>query len=61
LGERYRYVDVLGEGTFGRVLRVTHVQSGEEYAMKVVKAVKRHTENARIEAQILLAVQGMRQ
>lgn len=44
----------LGDGTFGRVLRV---QLGKNYyACKVIKSVDRYIESAKVEAQILETV-----
>jgi len=50
---RFMSTEVLGEGTFGRVLKVVDIKTHLPYAMKVIKPLKRHIENARIEAQIL--------
>lgn len=38
--------EFLADGTFGRVIRVRSLTTKERYAMKVIKAEKRHIENA---------------
>ncbi|PHJ22116.1 cmgc lammer [Cystoisospora suis] len=53
LSDRYRVLDKMGEGTFGRVLRCADVQLQREVAVKVVRDVSRYTSAARIEVDIL--------
>jgi len=52
---KYKIIDFLGDGTFGRVLEVEDTE-GCRKAMKVVRAVDRYVEAAKIEAQILREV-----
>ncbi|PFH35327.1 hypothetical protein BESB_062140 [Besnoitia besnoiti] len=53
LTDRYRVLDKMGEGTFGRVLRCADVHTQREVAIKVVRDVSRYTSAARIEVDIL--------
>jgi dual-specificity kinase len=46
----------LADGTFGRVLRVRKANDKRSYAMKIIKADKRHIDNAKIEVEILETV-----
>lgn len=52
LNNRYIVKKSLGDGTFGRVLGVTDAD-GTHKAIKVVRAVHRYVEVAKIEAQVL--------
>lgn len=49
----YRVDCHMGDGTFGRALKCTEIETGQIVAVKVIRAVKRYTESARIEADIL--------
>jgi len=55
LGPSGRYVveKLLGDGTFGRVLGCTDMQTKENVAVKVVKGVRRYCEHAEAEAEVL--------
>jgi len=48
--ERYKVIDHLGDGTFGRALRCLDVKTQEILAVKVVRAVQRYAHSAKIEA-----------
>jgi dual-specificity kinase len=50
---KYKILGHLGDGTFGRALKCEEVESGEIVAIKIIRAVPRYTESARIEAEIL--------
>ena len=52
---KYMVTGHLGDGTFGRALKCIDLNQSKEkiYAVKVVRAVKRYTESAKIEADIL--------
>ena len=50
---RYKIICKLGDGTFGRALKCIDTQTNEIVAVKVIRAVKRYTESARIEVDIL--------
>ncbi|KAF8820123.1 putative cell-cycle-associated protein kinase CLK [Cardiosporidium cionae] len=53
LNKRYRVIDLMGEGTFGRVLRCYDTKMRCDVAVKVVRDVTRYTAAAKIEASIL--------
>ena len=46
-------LSVMGEGHFSRVVRCYDDDIGEEVAIKIVRAVKRYEEFARVEIDIL--------
>jgi serine/threonine protein kinase len=52
LHEKYTITGFLGDGTFGRVLKVSDLE-GTEKAIKVIRAVERYVEAAKIEAEII--------
>ena len=39
LGERYSLVSLLGQGTFGKVVRALDVRNRKEVAVKIIRAV----------------------
>lgn len=39
LGERYSLINLLGQGTFGKVVKALDVRSRKEVAVKVIRAV----------------------
>jgi dual-specificity kinase len=49
----YKVVGHLGDGTFGRALKCFNQIDNQDYAVKVIRAVERYTESARIEIDIL--------
>ena len=50
---KYSITGFLGDGTFGRVLEVRDLGDGSFKAMKIIRAVDRYVDSAKIEAQIL--------
>lgn len=56
LNDRYEVKQLLGDGTFGRVLECYDPKTDQILAVKVIRDVKRYVENADIEAQILKKV-----
>lgn len=56
LANRYKVLSRAGQGTFGTVLEVHDTKYDELLALKVVRAVKRYTEDARTEIEILEAL-----
>lgn len=55
LGPDGQYIveSLMGDGTFGRVLKCQHAKTKETVAVKVVKGVKRYCEHAEAEAEVL--------
>lgn len=39
LGERYSLISLLGQGTFGKVVRAVDTRSRKEVAVKIIRAV----------------------
>ena len=44
---------LLGDGTFGRALKCLNIIENKYYAVKVIRAVKRYNESAKVEVDIL--------
>jgi len=61
LGSDHRYVvtDLLGDGTFGRVLACKDAEKGQRVAVKVIKGVRRFFEHAEAEAEVLRDIQRL--
>eukprot|EP00931_Biecheleriopsis_adriatica_P012434 TRINITY_DN113574_c0_g1_i1.p1 TRINITY_DN113574_c0_g1~~TRINITY_DN113574_c0_g1_i1.p1 ORF type:complete len:418 (+),score=79.69 TRINITY_DN113574_c0_g1_i1:34-1254(+) len=53
LNSKYHLTDFLGDGTFGRVVLASDTGSGREVAIKIIRNVKKYTEDARYEAAVL--------
>lgn len=53
LTQRYRILDIIGEGTFGRVFECEDLKRKRRVAVKVIRDVQRYTSAAKIEAEIL--------
>ncbi|KAH8583959.1 serine threonine kinase-1 [Cryptosporidium sp. chipmunk genotype I] len=53
LTSRYRILDIIGEGTFGRVFECEDLKRKRKVAIKVIRDVQRYTSAAKIEAEIL--------
>lgn len=53
---RYEVLGDVGMGTFGRVVKCLDKKHGREVAIKVVRSIKKYTESAQIEADILVDV-----
>jgi dual-specificity kinase len=49
----YKIIGFLGDGTFGRCLKVENVKNEQHYALKIIRAVKRYNASAKIETKIL--------
>mmetsp|Transcript_41228 Transcript_41228/g.68595 ORF Transcript_41228/g.68595 Transcript_41228/m.68595 type:complete len:426 (-) Transcript_41228:164-1441(-) len=56
-GGRYRVIEELGKGTFGRVVEMWDVDERLTVAVKVVRAISKYSREADIESDILRAVQ----
>ena len=50
---RYKVLGSLGEGTFGKVLKVLDLPSNQQIALKIIKNVKKYREAARLEINVL--------
>lgn len=53
LGERYTLLSMLGQGTFGKVVRARDRKTGHEVAVKVIRAVPKYRDASRIELRVL--------
>mmetsp|Transcript_84995 Transcript_84995/g.147463 ORF Transcript_84995/g.147463 Transcript_84995/m.147463 type:complete len:420 (-) Transcript_84995:90-1349(-) len=56
---QYVVDDLLGDGTFGRVLECRDCTTGEKVAIKVVKGMRRLCEHAQCEAEVLFEIQRL--
>eukprot|EP01127_Copromyxa_protea_P017481 TRINITY_DN5329_c0_g1_i2.p1 TRINITY_DN5329_c0_g1~~TRINITY_DN5329_c0_g1_i2.p1 ORF type:complete len:506 (-),score=80.10 TRINITY_DN5329_c0_g1_i2:709-2226(-) len=54
---RYKLLSVLGQGTFGLVLEAWDRVEAKYVAIKIVRAIKKYTESAKIEIDILTKIQ----
>eukprot|EP00928_Gymnodinium_smaydae_P046222 TRINITY_DN30791_c0_g1_i1.p1 TRINITY_DN30791_c0_g1~~TRINITY_DN30791_c0_g1_i1.p1 ORF type:complete len:559 (-),score=126.47 TRINITY_DN30791_c0_g1_i1:3-1679(-) len=61
LAARYRLSELLGDGTFGRVVLAHDSKEDEAVALKIVRNVPRYADNAKIEASILQHVASVDQ
>ena len=53
LQDRYRVLDTLGEGTFGKVIKVQDLYKNRAVALKIIKNVKKYREAAKLEINVL--------
>ncbi|XP_053204710.1 serine/threonine-protein kinase Doa-like isoform X7 [Panonychus citri] len=53
LQKRYKILSTLGEGTFGKVVRVLDLRSDQMVALKIIKNVDKYREAARLEINVL--------
>ncbi|EMF15118.1 kinase-like protein [Sphaerulina musiva SO2202] len=53
LGERYSLISLLGQGTFGKVVRAVDTRSRKEVAVKIIRAVPKYRDASRIELRVL--------
>ena len=53
MNERYEVQELLGDGTFGRVLLAEDTKKRRPVAIKVIRDVEKYTRNAIREAEIL--------
>ena len=54
--KQYKLSKTLGDGAFGRCFKAESRRSGRQYAIKVIKPVRRHIKNARVECRIARTV-----
>ncbi|KAK3699795.1 serine threonine protein kinase CMGC group [Vermiconidia calcicola] len=53
LGERYSLLQLLGQGTFGKVVKALDVRTRREVAVKIIRAVPKYRDASRIELRVL--------
>ncbi|XP_014239175.1 serine/threonine-protein kinase Doa isoform X3 [Cimex lectularius] len=53
LQSRYKIQATLGEGTFGKVVKVKDLQTDEIYALKIIKNVEKYRDAAKLEINVL--------
>ncbi|XP_075742365.1 CDC like kinase darkener of apricot isoform X2 [Rhipicephalus microplus] len=53
LQDRYKIITTLGEGTFGKVVKVTDLHTDQTMALKIIKNVEKYREAARLEINVL--------
>ncbi|XP_022242219.1 dual specificity protein kinase CLK2-like isoform X3 [Limulus polyphemus] len=53
LRDRYKIVSTLGEGTFGKVVKVVDIRTEKVVALKVIKNVEKYREAAKLEINVL--------
>ncbi|CAK4030115.1 serine threonine kinase [Lecanosticta acicola] len=53
LGERYNLLSLLGQGTFGKVVRAVDIRTRKEVAVKIIRAVPKYRDASRIELRVL--------
>uniref|UniRef100_A0A224YJE0 dual-specificity kinase n=1 Tax=Rhipicephalus zambeziensis TaxID=60191 RepID=A0A224YJE0_9ACAR len=53
LQDRYKIITTLGEGTFGKVVKVTDLHTEQTMALKIIKNVEKYREAARLEINVL--------
>ncbi|PWN31834.1 kinase-like protein [Meira miltonrushii] len=51
--ERYRISSLLGQGTFGKVVKCQDLSGSGEVAIKIIRAVQKYTDAAQIEIRVL--------
>ncbi|XP_041968251.1 uncharacterized protein LOC121725401 [Aricia agestis] len=53
MGARYKIIETLGEGTFGKVVEVKDLQMEHRMALKIIKNVEKYREAAKLEINVL--------
>ncbi|KAK5166689.1 serine threonine protein kinase CMGC group [Saxophila tyrrhenica] len=53
LGERYSLLQLLGQGTFGKVVKALDIRTRREVAVKIIRAVPKYRDASRIELRVL--------
>lgn len=54
--DRYRVIDLLGQGTFGQVVKCERISNGQLYSVKVIKNKPAYRTQSRMEVEILKQV-----
>jgi len=53
LANRFKLIDTIGEGTFGKVVRTLDIKKNKIYALKIVRNVRDYREDAKMEINVL--------
>ena len=53
VNDRYEILSTLGEGTFGKVVKVKDHEKEEHVAMKIIKNIHKYREAAKLEINVL--------
>ncbi|KAK1923135.1 kinase-like domain-containing protein [Papiliotrema laurentii] len=53
IGNKYKIVRLLGQGTFGKVVEARHIETRKKVAIKVIRAVQKYRDASRIEIRVL--------
>ncbi|KAG8993527.1 dual specificity protein kinase kns1 [Tulasnella sp. 427] len=53
IGNRYEIVRQLGQGTFGKVVEATDIQSKKKVAVKIIRAIPKYRDASKIEIRVL--------
>jgi len=53
LANRFKLIDTIGEGTFGKVVRTLDIRKNKIYALKIVRNVRDYREDAKMEINVL--------
>nr|XP_032515757.1 dual specificity protein kinase CLK2 isoform X8 [Danaus plexippus plexippus] len=53
MGARYKIIETLGEGTFGKVVEVKDLEMEHRMALKIIKNVEKYREAAKLEINVL--------
>jgi dual-specificity kinase len=46
-------IDLLGQGTFGKVVEVYHTKTHQKYAIKIIKSIQKYADASKVEIRIL--------
>ncbi|KAI8902908.1 hypothetical protein BC833DRAFT_1014 [Globomyces pollinis-pini] len=57
LSDRYKIISLLGQGTFGKVVKAYDCHSQTHVAIKIIKAIQKYTDASKIEIKILEQLQ----
>ncbi|EMC92220.1 hypothetical protein BAUCODRAFT_77701 [Baudoinia panamericana UAMH 10762] len=58
LGDKYNLVSLLGQGTFGKVVKAIDIRSRNEVAVKIIRAVPKYRDASRIELRVLQTIRS---
>ncbi|KAH3670335.1 hypothetical protein WICMUC_004831 [Wickerhamomyces mucosus] len=55
---RFKILSILGQGTFGKVIKALDLQNNETVAIKIIRAIPKYREASKIELRILTALKN---